>query len=95
MISAFPGRAAGPRPIAYQLGEQRVLCAPNCLPERRAQQMTDAGRHVGDVHPWTVDLSLGDEDLRCDGCGRVLVQAPALIEETDEPAGGGAAQPTG
>lgn len=69
-------RTAGPQPIAYQLDDQRVLCASACLPHGRAQELADAGQRAGDVQPWTVDLWPGDEHLRCSGCGRVLVEAP-------------------
>lgn len=69
------------QPIAYQLTDRRVLCTPWCLPARQAQQIVDEGGHAGDVHPWTVDLYPEDKDLSCDGCGRVLVQAPAVEDD--------------
>ncbi|MFI6290086.1 hypothetical protein ACIBEJ_00790 [Nonomuraea sp. NPDC050790] len=69
-------RRPGLRPLAHQLGNGRVLCLPGCISDTEAQALADAGGHVGDVHPWTVDLYAGDDDLRCDGCGRVLVHAP-------------------
>lgn len=71
-------------PIAYQAGGAAVLCSTSCLPARTAQlitdsldgRLTDGNPPLGDVHPWTVELDAGDDDLRCDGCGRVLVQRP-------------------
>ncbi|MEU9887969.1 hypothetical protein [Sphaerisporangium sp. NPDC051011] len=80
-------RPPAPSPLAYQLGDQRVLCAGGCLPHDRAQEMADACEHVGDVQPWTVHLAVDDEDLRCDGCGAVLAQAPRLPDD-EEPAAG-------
>ena len=67
-------RPTGPQPIAYQVDDERVLCAPGCLSHAEAQALVDAGQRAGDVQPWTVDLDPA-------GCGRVLVAAPPLIEE--------------
>jgi hypothetical protein len=76
-------RPPGPAPLAYQLGDQKVLCSSVCLRQDKAQEMADAGEHVGDVQPWTVDLDDGDDDLRCDGCGAVLVEAPRYSNEDE------------
>jgi hypothetical protein len=73
----------GPEPIAYQVDDERVLCAPYCLSHAEAQALVDAGQRAGDVHPWTVDLWSGDPDLRCSGCGSVLVQAPPDIDDDE------------
>ncbi|MFF3665416.1 hypothetical protein [Microtetraspora malaysiensis] len=81
-VSFEPRR--GPDPIAYQVADDRVLCAPGCLTHAEAQAIVDSGRRAGDVHRWTVDLYPGDADLRCDGCRRVLVQAPPDDEPNDE-----------
>jgi hypothetical protein len=71
------------KPIAYQVGGKAVLCSASCLSPTMAQLITDSldvpggcGDSLGDVHPWTVDLGEGDDDLRCDNCHRVLVKAP-------------------
>ncbi|MEU4406265.1 hypothetical protein AB0F88_17220 [Streptosporangium sp. NPDC023963] len=83
MNAGFRARVPGPPPIAYQLGDQRVLCAPGCLSHEDAQTLADTEQHVGDVHPWTVDLDPDEEALRCDGCGAVLLQAPPITDEDD------------
>ncbi|MEV0755265.1 hypothetical protein [Streptosporangium sp. NPDC050280] len=74
----------GLEPLAYQLGDGRVVCATRCLPHGQAQERADAGLHVGDVQPWTVDLCFDDEDLRCDCCGGLLVRAPVPPDGDDE-----------
>ncbi|KAA9379688.1 hypothetical protein F5972_08530 [Microbispora cellulosiformans] len=71
-------------PIAYNLPGGRVLCAPGCMSHQEAQDLADAGREAGEVHPWTVDLWPGDPDLVCSGCGRPLVKAPACTPDDDE-----------
>jgi hypothetical protein len=79
------------KPIAYQVGGKAVLCTASCMTPSVAQLVTDsldpimADGHdaLGDVHPWTVDLFEGDDDLRCDNCRRVLVRAPQLDEEDE------------
>src|SRR3954469_6599528 len=76
-------RPTGPQPIGYQVDDERVLCAPGCLSHQEAQALVDSGQRAGDVQPWTVDLWPGDPDLRCSGCGRVLVQAPTDSDENE------------
>jgi hypothetical protein len=77
------GTVGGSAAIAYQVDDERLLCAPGCLSHAEAQALVDAGRRVGDVQPWTVDLWSGEPDLTCAGCGRVLVQAPPDIDENE------------
>lgn len=85
MFSLSPHRH-GPEPIAYQVDDTHVLCAPGCLSHTNAQDLVDAGHRAGDVHPWTVNQMPGDPALTCARCGRVLVQAPPDIDE-DKPEG--------
>lgn len=84
MIAGFRAHTPGPQPIAYQVSDRRVLCAPGCMSHEDAQQLADADQRAGDVHPWTVDLDPGGEDLLCNGCGTVLVQAPPIDDDNDE-----------
>ncbi|GAA3173227.1 hypothetical protein [Nonomuraea salmonea] len=74
----------GPLPIAYQLDDDRMLCSGNCLGELAAAALADAGQHVGDVHPWTVDLYPGDPAVCCSGCGATILPAPPFEPDSDD-----------
>lgn len=77
---------------AYAMNEGKVLCALGdvpCMTLVEANRLHDGGREISrignaedaDAGVYAHTLYVGEDDLRCDGCGHVIMTAP-----TEQPA---------